>query len=84
MRTVYIDEDNRCHVADDGTMTAAETTFFGGKCDYFVEGFCMKPSGEGWEIYPWKPIDQLQAAQTQYETMNRELENAYREGVNSL
>ena len=32
MMTVYIDSDCKCHVSDDGTMTAVQTSFFDGMC----------------------------------------------------
>ena len=38
MRTIYIDSEFKCHVSNDGNMSAVETNFFDGKCDAFVEG----------------------------------------------
>ena len=77
MRTIYIDAEFKCHVSDDGTMTAVETAFFDGKCDAFVEGYRYIPEGESWtredgEIFtgmvaPWKPYDELDDAQHEYE-----------------
>ena len=78
MRTIYIDSDFKCHVADDGTMTAIETDFFDGKCDAFVEGYRFVPNGETWTrsdgavfhgemIAPWKSFDELDNAQRDYE-----------------
>ena len=84
MRTVYIDSEFKCHLADDGTMTAVETDSFDGKCDYLVEGYCLEPSGSGEHIYPWKPDYELAAAQAQYEADLENLTAAYREGVNSV
>lgn len=95
MRTIYIDSDYKCHLTDDGTMTAVETDFFDGKCDTFIEGYRFVPAGETWVrsdgvefrgemVSPWKPYDQLAAAQQQYETMMADLESAWREGVNSV
>ena len=84
MRTVYIDSEFKCHLADDGTMTAVETDSFDGMCDHLVEGYCMEPSGAGWHIYPWKPYEELAAAQAQYEADMADLTAAYREGVNSV
>ena len=65
MRTIYIDSDFKCHVTDDGTMTAVATEFFDGKCDTFIEGYRFVPPGESWTradgkvfhgemITPWK------------------------------
>ena len=78
MRTIYIDSEYRCHVTDDGTMTAVETEFFDGKCDAFIEGFRFVPSGESWTrsdgvvfhgemVSPWKDYAELDAAQREYE-----------------
>ena len=76
--TIYIDNDYKCHVADDGTMTAVETNAFDGKCDAYIEGYRFVPSGETWTredgvefagemISPWKPWAELDAAQREYE-----------------
>lgn len=78
MRTVYIDSYFKCHVSDDGTMTPAETTFFDGKCDTFIEGYRFIPAGESWTredgvgfqgemIAPWKDYAELDNAQREYE-----------------
>ena len=78
MKTVYIDSDFKCHVTDDGTMTAVQTDFFDGKCDTFVEGHRFIPAGESWTrsdgrvfcgemIVPWMNHAQLDAAQREYE-----------------
>ena len=78
MKTIYIDSDFKCHVTDDGTMTAVETDFFDGKCDVFIEGYRFVPNGESWTrsdgevfhggmIVPWKDYDELDAAQRAYE-----------------
>lgn len=45
---IYIDKDYKCHVENDGTMTAVETDFFEGKCDAYIEGFRFVPAGESW------------------------------------
>ena len=67
MRTIYIDSNKKCHPSDDGTMTAFETTFFDGKCDTFIEGFCCDIMENGTAFYPWKPFSELDAAQREYE-----------------
>ena len=81
MRTIYIDTENKCHIYNDGTMTAVETDFFDGKCDAFVEGYRCIPEKM---TAPWKPYSELAAAQRQYELDRASLEEAYRGGVNSL
>lgn len=81
--TIYYDSLCHCHRIDNGTMTAVETDFFIGKCDTWVEGFCYD-TGKGYvQIYPWKPLNELEAAQAQYERDHAELQAAYQEGVNS-
>ena len=88
---VYIDSDFKCHVTNDGTMTAVDTDFFCGKCDTLIEGYLFIPTGESWTredgevfpgemIAPWKPYDALDAAQREYERqMLAEYESALAE-----
>lgn len=75
---VFVDKDYKCHVTNDGTMTAVETDFFDGKCDAFLEGYRLVPKGESWMrsdgvvflgemIAPWKDFALLDDAQRQYE-----------------
>ena len=95
MRTIYIDSDYKCHLTNDGTMAAVETNAFAGKCDAYIEGYRFVPSGETWVradgvafhgemLSPWKPYNELEAAQKQYEQDLADLQTAYREGVNSV
>ena len=94
MRTVYLDSEYRCHVDNDGTMTAVETDCFDGKCGTYIEGCRFIPAGERWTrpdgvVFegemkaPWKNSAELEAAQAQYERDNSALQAAYQEGVNS-
>ena len=46
--TIYIDNDYKCHVTDDGTRRAFDVPFFDGKCAEFIEGYRYVPSGETW------------------------------------
>lgn len=75
---IYIDAEFKCHVADDGTMSAVETDFFDGKCDVFIEGYRYVPSGASWTrddgkvftgemISPWKDYAELDSVQREYE-----------------
>ena len=95
MRTIYIDFEFKCHITNDGTMTAIETDFFDGKCDNYIEGYRYIPAGAHWTrsdgtvfhgemIAPFKPYSELAAAQRQYEADQTELLEAYQEGVNSV
>lgn len=88
MKTIYIDSEFKCHIFDDGTMTAVETDFFDGKCDTFVEGYRFVPSGESWTredgvvfhgemIAPWEPYSELDTAQREHERQQMaDMENA--------
>lgn len=75
---IYIDSDFKCHVTNDGTMTPVETDFFNDKCVTFIEGYRFIPAEETWVrsdgvtftgemITPFKPYDELAAAQHEYE-----------------
>lgn len=83
MKTIYIDSDFKCHVTDDGTLTAVETDFFDGKCDTFIEGYRYVPAGAVWTrsdgmvftgkmIAPWKDYAELDYAQLLYERQQLE------------
>ena len=75
---IYIDSDYKCHtVASDG-LTAVETTAFDGKCAAYIEGYRFVPDGSTWVredgtvfagemVTPWKPWDELDAVQREYE-----------------
>lgn len=76
--TVYIDTDYKCHTAPGTGLTAAETTAFDGKCTTYIEGYRFVPNGSTWVrsdgvifqgemVAPWKPWDELDAAQREYE-----------------
>lgn len=76
--TIYIDSDFKCHtVAGDG-LTAMETTAFDGKCTAYIEGYRYVPNGQMWTredgivfhgemVTPWKPWEELDAVQREYE-----------------
>lgn len=78
MKTIYIDLEFKCHVTDNGTMSAVETNIFDGKCDAYIEGYRFVPEGESWTredgmvfqgemISPWKDYIELDNAQRIYE-----------------
>ena len=75
---VYIDNEYKCHVINDGAMTAIETDAFNGKCAAYIEGYRYVPAGQTWTredgvefggemISPWRPWAELDAAQREYE-----------------
>lgn len=95
MKTIYIDSDFKCHASNSGDLTAVDTSFFDGKCLTFIEGYRFVPAGDIWMredgatfagemAAPWKPYNEIAAAQAQYEIDMAELAAAYREGVNSV
>lgn len=78
MKTIYLDSDFKCHITNDGTMISVETAAFDGKCDTYIEGYRFVPSGKTWVredgmefagemVAPWKPWDELDEAQREYE-----------------
>lgn len=68
MRNVYIDSEYHCHTTNpDGTYREVEHPFFNNRCDAFVEGYCYDDSEGYVKIYPWKPYEELDAAQREYE-----------------
>ena len=92
MKTIYIDSDFKCHLTDDGTMTRVETNFFDAKCPEFIEGYRFIPAGETWTledgtifqgemISPWKPWQELDDAQREYE---RELIREYEKSMTGV
>ncbi len=89
MRTIYLDGDFGCHVSPGDGLTQVETDFFDGKCAAYIEGYRFVPAGEIWTredgtvfrgemIAPWKPREELDAAQRAYE---RELLAEYAEAL---
>lgn len=110
MTTIYIDSDFKCHVAPGEGLTAVDTDFFDGKFTAYIEGYRFVPSGSSWTrsdgvvfhgemISPWKPWEELDAAQREYEreqyqTLTAEnaamtaqlaaMDEEYLKGVNSL
>lgn len=92
MRTVYIDTEYKCHMADDGTMTPVETDFFDGKCSGYIEGFRFVPEGAVWTredgvvfgggmICAWRDHGELERAQWDHE---RQLLAEYAEALKVL
>lgn len=92
---IYIDNDYKCHVSNDGTMREFDVPFFDGKCAAFIEGYRYVPQGETWTrsdgveftgemIAPAVDSRVLEAYQKQYEAMLAEMSAAYQEGVNSI
>lgn len=84
---IYLDDDYKCHVTDDGTMRKYETCEFDGKCQTFIEGHRFVPEGETWTrsdgveftglmVSPWKNYAKLEKAQFEYQIDKLTLELA--------
>lgn len=75
---IYIDNEYKCHVDNDGTLREVSTEFFDGKCKEFIEGYRYVPAGETWHgasgIFPWKRYIDLFMAQADAD--RRELDDA--------
>lgn len=76
--TIYLDSDFKCYTATADGLTAVETDYFDGKCAAYIEGYRFVPSGQTWTrpdgvvfqgemVCPWKPWQELDAAQRVYE-----------------
>mgnify|MGYP004518520815 FL=1 len=91
MKKIYLDSDFKCHISGDDTMISVETAAFDGKCDTYIEGYRFVPEGKTWVredgvefsgemVAPWKPWDELDKAQREYERqLVAEYEAALRE-----
>lgn len=75
---IYLDEDFCCHTSSESAVTTIETDFFDGKAPGYIEGYRYIPAGQTWTrsdgvefqgemIAPWKPWEELDAAQREYE-----------------
>ena len=92
---VYLDTECKCHTTNpDGIFREVDAPFFEGKCRAFIEGHRCCPPNESYVrddgkvfygecVVAWKPYDELDAAQTQYEIDKAEAAAAYQEGVDS-
>lgn len=94
---VYIDEAFRCHTQAGEGLTEAESAFFDGKCEAFIEAYRFVPSSCTWKredgaVFPGEMIaphtdiaPALAAQQVWDETIAgaAEYAAAYDEGVQS-
>ena len=78
---IYLDNEYKCHLTNDGTMMEVETDVFNGKCNEFIEGYRFVPSGHTWVrkdgvsfsgemITPWKDYNELAQSQKLYDMIN--------------
>ena len=78
---IYLDNEYKCHLINDGTMLEVETPFFDGKCQTFIEGYRYIPNGHSWTnengvtfrgemISPHRNYNELAQAQALYDMIN--------------
>ena len=78
MRIIYLDSEYKCHVTDGSDMVPLETDAFDNMCDAMIEGYRFIPEDLAWvrddgEVFegemiaPWKPYEELDEAQREYE-----------------
>ena len=89
---VYLDKDFKCYTDESDDLRPVETDVFSGKCKEFIEGYRFVPEGETWVredgalfqgemLSPWKPYNELDNAQREYE---RELIAIYEESLTTV
>lgn len=76
---IYIDEECKCHTSNPyGKFRGFDVLKFDGKCQEYIEGCRYCPEDESYVrddgevfsgecIVPWKPLDELDSAQHEYE-----------------
>ena len=78
MKTIYIDNEYKCHISPGIGLTAVETDAFDGKCRQYIEGYRFVPNGgiwvrddgevfEGEMVAPWRDYELLAEFQAIYE-----------------
>lgn len=95
---IYIDNEYKCHVSNDGTMREFDLPFFDGKCAEFVEGYRYVPSGERWTrkdgqtfkgemIAPFRDysqISEIQSAVDRAQTQSQQTINEYEQALTEI
>jgi hypothetical protein len=75
---IYIDNDYKCHITNNGDMREFNVSFFDGKCADYIEGHRYVPQDETWirsdgiefkggMIAPFVDAKKLEKAQLTYE-----------------
>lgn len=78
--TIFLDNDYKCHLENDGAFREVQTDNFEGMARQFIEGCRFVPAGETWtrsdgEVFhgemlsPWRDYNLLMEFQTLYEEM---------------
>ena len=95
---IYIDNEYKCHVSNDGNMREFDLPFFDGKCAEFVEGYRYVPSGEMWTrgdgqafkgemIAPcrdYSQISEIQSAVDRAQTQSKQTITEYEQALTEI
>ena len=95
---IYIDNEYKCHVFNDGNMREFDLPFFDGKCAEFVEGYRYVPSGETWTrgdgqafkgemIAPcidYSQISEIQSAVDRAQTQSKQTITEYEQALTEI
>lgn len=95
---IYIDNDYKCHVSNDGSMRDFDVPFFDGKCAEFVEGYRYVPSEETWTrkdgqtfkgemIAPcrdYSQISEIQSAVDRAQTQSKQTITEYEQALTEI
>lgn len=92
---IYIDSEFCCHAASGDGLREVESSFFDDKCLEFIEGYRYIPEGETWTrgdgatftgemVAPIRDYAILSNIQSAVDRVSAELDESYRQGVNSL
>ena len=87
MKTIYLNEKFECSTYEKAdTLMSAETDFFDGKCNAYIEGYRYIPEGYTWTrkdgtvfegemVAPFKESAYLEAVQTAFEELSDSITN---------
>lgn len=93
--TIYIDNEFKCHVSNDGTMREVEAPKkFNDKCTAYIEGHRLVPDGETWMredgkvfkgemLTVWRDDTLLDEFQAQYEAQQHTI-NKYEAALTEI
>ena len=95
---IYIDNEYKCHVSNDGNMREFDLPFFDGKCAAFIEGYRYVPSGERWTrgdgqtftgemIAPcrdYSQISEIQSAVDRVQTQSKQTITEYEQALTEI
>ena len=95
---IYIDNEYKCHVSNDGSMREFDLPFFDGKCTEFIGGYRYVPSDERWTrkdgqtfkgemIAPcrdYSQISEIQSAVDRAQTQSKQTITEYEQALTEI